>query len=66
MCLRTTLDAHALLTKITLDGIHAEVVYIPRVGDGVVFAAQAFHQVHDDTPVVGDVPNTGKMSLQTN
>jgi hypothetical protein len=25
--------------KITLDGIQAEVVYVPRVGDGVVFAA---------------------------
>jgi hypothetical protein len=43
MRLRTTLDAHALLTKITLDGIHADVVC-----DEVVFAAQALHQAHDD------------------
>jgi hypothetical protein len=61
--LRTTLDAHALLTKITLDGIHAEVVYVPRVSEGVIFAAHALHQVHDDTPVVDDVPNSGKLSL---
>jgi hypothetical protein len=31
----------------------------------VVFAAQALHQVHDDTPVVDDVPNSGKLSLQS-
>jgi hypothetical protein len=49
-----------------LDGIHAEVVYVPLVGDGVAFAAQALHQVHDDTPIVEDVPNSGKMSLQSN
>jgi hypothetical protein len=64
--LRTAFDAHALLAKITLDGIHAEVVYVPRVGDGVVFAAQALHQVHYDTPVVDDLPNSGKLSLQSN
>jgi hypothetical protein len=64
--LRTTLDAHALLTKITLDGINAEVVYVPRVGDGVVFAAQALHQVHDDTSVVDEVPKSGKLPLQSN
>jgi hypothetical protein len=66
MRLRTTLDAHALLTKTTLDGIHADVVCVPPVGDGVVFAAQALHQVHDDTPVVDDVPNSGKQPLQSN
>jgi hypothetical protein len=64
--LRTTLDAHALSTKITLDGIHAEVVYVPRVGDGTVFAAQVLHPLHDDTPVVDDVTNSGKLSLQSN
>jgi hypothetical protein len=64
--MRTTLDAHAPLTKITLDDIHVKVVYVPRVGDGVVFAAQSLHQVHDDTPVVDDVPNSGKLSLQSN
>jgi hypothetical protein len=53
------------LTKITLDGIHAEVVYVPRVGDGVVFDARALHQVYDDTPVVEDVPNSGKLSSQS-
>jgi hypothetical protein len=61
--LRTTFDAHALFSTITLYGIHAEVMYVPRVGDGVVFAAQALHQVQDDTPVVDDVPNLGKLSL---
>jgi hypothetical protein len=63
MRLRTTLDAHALLMKITLDGIHAEVIYVQCVGDGMLFATQALHQVHDDTPVVNDVPNSGKLSL---
>jgi hypothetical protein len=52
-----------MLKKITLDGIHAEVVYIPRVGDEVVFARQALHKVHYDTSVVDDVPNSGKLSL---
>jgi hypothetical protein len=61
----TTLDAHALLTKITLDGVHAEVVYVPCVIDGVEFAAHALHQVHDDTPLVNDVLNSGKLSLQS-
>jgi hypothetical protein len=66
MWLRMTLDAHALLTKITLEGIHAEVVHVPRVTDGVVFAAQALHHVHYDTPFVDDVPNSGKLTLQSN
>jgi hypothetical protein len=64
--LGTTLDAHALLTKITLDGVHDENMYVPCVGDGVIFVAYALHQVHDDTPVVDDVPNSGKLSLQSN
>jgi hypothetical protein len=41
-------------------------VYVPRVGDGVVLAAQALHQVDDDTPVVDDVPNLGNLSLKSN
>jgi hypothetical protein len=41
-------------------------VYVPRVEGGVVFAAHALHQVHDNTPVVDDVPNSGKLSLQSN
>jgi hypothetical protein len=52
------------LTKIILDRIRAEVVYVPRIGDGVVFAAHAMYQVHDDTPVVDDGPNSGKLALQ--
>jgi hypothetical protein len=47
--------------KITLDGIHVEVVYVSRVGDGVVFAAHALLLVHYDTPVVDDVPKSGKL-----
>jgi hypothetical protein len=31
----------------------------------MVFAAQALHQVHYATPVVDDVPNSGKLSLQS-
>jgi hypothetical protein len=61
--LRTTLDAHAFLMKITLDGIHAEVVYLLRVGNGVVLAAHALHEVHYDKLVVDDVPNSGERSL---
>jgi hypothetical protein len=41
-------------------------VYVPSVGDRVVFAAQALHQVHDDTPVVKDDPSSGKLALQSN
>jgi hypothetical protein len=41
-------------------------MYVPRVDDGVVLATQALHQVHDDTPVANDVPNSGKLSLQSN
>jgi hypothetical protein len=50
---------------VTLDGIHAETMDVPRVGYGVVFVTQALHKMHYDPPVVDVLSDTGKLPLQS-
>jgi hypothetical protein len=60
-----SVDSLALLTQVTLDGIHAETMDVPRGGYGVIFVTHALQQIHRDPPVVDVLSNTGKLPLQS-
>jgi hypothetical protein len=61
----TSLNTHALLSKISLDGVLTQVVDVPCVCDRVVLLTQTLHQVHDDSSVVNILPHTGEMALKS-
>jgi hypothetical protein len=65
MSTATTLNMHAFLSKIALDGVHTEVVDVPCVGDGVVLLTQTLHKIHDDPSVVNVLPYAGEQALKS-
>jgi hypothetical protein len=50
---------------VTIDGIYAETMDVPRLSYGMVFVTPALHQIHDDPPFVDVFSNKGKLPLQS-